>query len=383
MSKDYQVAVYYFPNYHVDPRNEAVHGEGWTEWSLTRHATPRYAGHRQPRVPLWGYEDESDPTVMAKKIDAAADHGVDAFIFDWYWYNDGPFLQRGLEEGFLPAPNAQRLRFSLMWANHDWYNIHPARYDGKHELQFPGRITAETFETMTDHIVETYFKHPSYWLIDGCPYFSIYDLQSLLESFGSLDRTVEAFETFRQKTRALGFPNLHLNAVVWGGDNWIDFIPSSKDLSSTSALIEALGFDSVTSYVYIHHAAMTEFPETPYEAVRQEYNAYRAVANRSYAVPYYPNVTMGWDASPRTLITDAYSNRGYPYTPSLSGATPEAFGAALAETKAFLADRPANQRILTINAWNEWTEGSYLEPDTVYGMGYLEAIKAVFGEDTE
>src|SRR5690349_6000553 len=94
----YQAAAYYFPNYHLgDPRNEKWHGTGWTEWELVRRAEPRFAGHRQPRVPAWGYQDESQPAVMARKIEAAADAGLTAFIFDWYWYEDGPYLERGLE----------------------------------------------------------------------------------------------------------------------------------------------------------------------------------------------------------------------------------------------------------------------------------------------
>ena len=89
MKNSIQTAAYYFPNYHVDPRNEKIHGTGWTEWELMKHATPRFPGHDQPKVPLWGYEDEADPVAMAKIMDAAADHGIDAFVFDWYWY-EGP-----------------------------------------------------------------------------------------------------------------------------------------------------------------------------------------------------------------------------------------------------------------------------------------------------
>jgi len=95
-STKYEVAAYYFGNYHVDPRNEIAHGPGWTEWNLVRTARPRFSGHNQPKVPLWGYQDESDPKVFEQKIRAAADHAISAFIFDWYWYNDGPFLERAL-----------------------------------------------------------------------------------------------------------------------------------------------------------------------------------------------------------------------------------------------------------------------------------------------
>ena len=82
--------------------------------------------HAQPKVPKWGYEDESDPAVMARKIDAAADHRIDTLLFDWYWY-DGPFLNAALDKGFLQAANNNRLQFALMWANHDWLDIHPAK----------------------------------------------------------------------------------------------------------------------------------------------------------------------------------------------------------------------------------------------------------------
>lgn len=105
--KDIQIAVYYFPNYHADPRNEAVHGRGWTEWELVRSARPRFPGHRQPKVPLWGWEDEADPRVMARKIRAASDSGIDAFLFDWYYYDDGPFLERALLEGFHARRTAE------------------------------------------------------------------------------------------------------------------------------------------------------------------------------------------------------------------------------------------------------------------------------------
>ena len=100
----------------------------------------------------------------------------------------------------------------------------------------------------------------------------------------------------------------------------------------------------------------------------------------SYRLPYYPNVTVGWDSSPRTVQSDAFDNLGYPYTPILSGNSPREFEIALRAVTAFLGQGRTLPPIFTINAWNEWTEGSYLEPDTVEGMGYLEAIRRVLKE---
>ena len=101
-SPGYDIAVYYFPNYHNDdPRNELRYGKGWSEWELVKNAVPRFPGQEQPKIPLWGYTNESDPEVMEMKINTASHYGVDVFIYDWYYYNDGPFLQRGLENGFM------------------------------------------------------------------------------------------------------------------------------------------------------------------------------------------------------------------------------------------------------------------------------------------
>ena len=170
-----KTAAYYFGNYHQDPRNILAHGPGWTEWNLVKAAEPRFLGHRQPRIPLWGYEDESDPRVFEKKIATASSSRIDAFIFDWYWYKDGPFLEAALSDGYLKASNCKDLQFAIMWANHDWFDIHPAKMAGAPNLQFAGAIGAEPFNAMTDRLLQL-FQHPSYLLVEGCPYFSIYEL---------------------------------------------------------------------------------------------------------------------------------------------------------------------------------------------------------------
>lgn len=376
--KKVDVAVYYFPNYHCDRRNEKQHGSGWTEWELVRRAEPRFLGHQQPKLPVWGFEDEADPLVMARKIDAAADHGIDTFIFDWYWYNDGPFLQRGLDEGFLGAPNNFRLKFAIMWANHDWVHIHPLKRSKnpfqEATLLYPGAVTPETFEEIIDRCIRNYFRHPSYWLIDGCPYFSFYELTKLIEGFGGLDQTRQLLDLFRAKVKAAGFKGIHLNAVVWNNP----ILPGETAPVDAQGVVEALGFDSVTSYVWIHHYATKMFPEVEYNTVRDAYFKYWDEAEQRFDRPYYPNITMGWDSSPRTVQSDVFDECGYPFMYTIKNNTPENFRKALALAKRRLEQSSVPHPFLTINAWNEWTEGSYLEPDEISGMGYLEAIRDVF-----
>ncbi len=369
------VASYYFGNYHPgDPRNMKSKGPDWSEWELVKAAKPRFDGHHQPNVPLWGYTDESDPNVIEQKIAAAADHGVDAFIFDWYSYDDGPFLDRPIDRGFLKAGNNSRIKFAFMWANHDWAELHPYKKGTARTVLYPGRVTPKTFENICDHLIKDYFSHPSYWRIDGKPYFSFYDLTNLLESFGSVKQTRAALDAFRASAVAAGLPGLHLNAVAWGQP----ILPVERVPVDPAALVRDLGFDSVTSYVWVHHVALPA-QQTDYDQVRDAYFKYWAEAEKRFAVPYYPNVTMGWDPSPRCDQGDAFDNSGYPFTNTISGNTPERFRAALELAKQRLLADPRGPRILNINCWNEWTEGSYLEPDTVNGLKYLEAVRDVFG----
>lgn len=370
---DAQIAAYYFPQWHVDPRNVGWHGDGWTEWRMVQNAGPRFAGHDQPKVPLWGYQDESNPAVMQKKIGAAADHGLDAFIFDWYWYENSTFLASALEDGFLKAPNNQRLKFALMWADQDWWDLYPQKRAPFQTSQpyttlIPGTTPLGSFRAMTDYVINTYMGHPSYWRVGGGLYFSFYDLGLLQAGLGSPADVKAALDDFRARARAAGRGELHLNAVV------------TQFLANASDLVSAMGFDSVTNYTWIHFEYdKFQGTTTPYQTVRLAAQSDWPKLAAQFSVPYLPNVTAGWDASPRCAQTDTYNKIGYPFETILTGNTPAEFGAALAACREFLSQPGRELKVATINAWNEWTEGSYLEPDTRNGYGRLEAIRKVFG----
>jgi hypothetical protein len=333
---------------------------------VIKEAKPRFNGHQQPKVPLWGYGNENQPEVMEKKISTAANHGIDAFIFDWYYYDqpNGKYLYKALEEGFLGASNNSDLKFALMWCNHD-------------VGEMKGSIHPDTFEEIIDYVIEKYFKHPSYWLIDECPYFSIYQMHTFFETYGGdVRKASEAIELFRSKVKAAGFKDLHLNGVLFGLNNYMD------------QAVDLLKMNSVTSYVWIHHNALPSFPSTKYEVALKQYfysvesgggaNGLENSAN-TIPVPYHLNVSMGWDSSPRCRnASDWMSRRDYPFGAVIVDNTPYLFKKALAKAKKITLEKPLEERIITVNSWNEWGEGSYLEPDTQNGMAYLEAIRDVF-----
>lgn len=368
-------AAYYFGNFHVDPRNEAAHGSGWTEWNLVKAAAPRFAGHHQPKVPQWGYADEATPEAFQKKIAAASQNGVDALLFDWYWYEDGPFLNGALDKGYLMAPNNHDVRFALMWANHDWIDLHPAKLDSPGKVQFQGGISRQTFDTMCDRVVQL-FQHPSYLKLDGEPYFSIYELFRFIAGMGGVSQAALALDALRQKARAVGFPGVHINAVTWG----VKLLPGEAEVQNLPQLLKQLRIDSTTSYVWVHHAQLSKGFQTEYEDVRSQYEKYRDRASDELGCMYFPNVTVGWDATPRTCQTDNFRVSGYPFTSVVVNNSPQAFEDSLRSARQFAEHHlPAGKRLVTLNSWNEWTEGSYLEPDMEHGTAYLEAVRKVFG----
>ena len=371
---DITVACYYFPNYHPgDPRNETFKGKGWSEWELVKAAKPRFPGHNQPIVPAWGYTDEKDPKEMERKIRVASDHGIDAFIFDWYMYEDGPFLNRCLDEGFLQAKNVEQLKFGLMWANHDWADGHPYKKGVSAEILYSGVVSPKRYEEICDHLVEKYFTQPNYLLIDGKAYFSVYHIKLFVQNFGSIEATRRAMDLLREKAKAAGLKGVHWNIVIWGNP----VLPVDEQPDNVEEMISAIGFDSFTTYVWMQHANLPDL-QTDYNNVRDQYFEYWDKAD-TYALPYHPNITMGWDVTPRCDPDAEWEHGTYPYTNTMGNNTPENFKLALQMSKEKILANPISPRIISINCWNEWTEGSYLEPDTRNGMGYLEAVRDIFG----
>ena len=356
------VLAYYFPQWHVDPRNEDMFGPRWTEWETLRAGYPRFPGHVQPKRPAWGEYDESDPAVASRAVATALDHGVNGFIVDWYWFDDAPFLNGYLDRGLLKADRLDEFRFALMWANHDWTDLYPAR-ERNPTVMLPAPNSRYHARHAFAHVLERYLTHPSYWRLPQGPYFSVYDLPGLIRGMGGVPQTARLLDGFREEARAAGLPGLYLNGALNPG------VPQPH------RLVRELGLDSATHYTWWHHpdSAFTSFPTTDYDAAHANARAAWQRMADELPVDYLPNVTVGWDPSPRTVDWAMDRDEGYPFTSILTGNTPERFGAAMSDALEFVA-QAGRPRVVTINAWNEWTEGSCLEPEQQYGYGYLRAV---------
>jgi hypothetical protein len=360
--KDAQVAAIYFPSWHDEPRRAATQGPGWTEWELMKAARPRFEGHSQPIVPEWGYLDETDPANMKRSCDTAAAAGIDAFLWDWYWYDEQDFLNRPLNETYL-SMESPAVQFALMWANHDWRDVFPASGGEPGALFAEGEVDQRQFNDMTQRMVERYFSSPHYWKPDGRNWFTIFQIDTLEAGLGGRDHAREALAGFRQRSIDAGTGDIHFN--VMGGYH----AHSPEDLAT-------LGIDSVGEYTWIGRIPLDRGLEIDYSAWRTDAARQWRVNNDHFSpsVEYIPNLAMGWDSTPRVNQEEELEVTTWPFLPVVTGNTPEEFGEAAREILRFLDERDG-PRILTINAWNEWTEGSYLEPDTRHSMGYLEALK--------
>lgn len=363
----YDVAAFVWPSYHPDDRAKIFWPGGIGEWETVMKDAPKYEGHLQPRQPLWGYINEADPYVAEMEINAAADHGVNVLIFDWYWYAGMPFLEGHLNDGYLKARNNDRVKFYLMWANHDVNMTWDKRNAGKpnESIIWKAAVDRKEFEIICNRVIEKYFKHPSYYKIDGKPSFMIYELEQLISGLGGVNETMDALNWFREQTVKAGFKGLDLQVTLRRNDYNLTGIDGKK-MGNQTEIIERLGFDGLTHYQFVHFLYIDRDYSEIMEDVQKEWR----ILNNEFEIPYYPHISVGWDNNPRFEM----------FRPGVvKNNTPENFEKALRVAKEYADAHPGQVPLITINSWNEWTETSYLMPCTLYGYGYLKAVRNVFG----
>ena len=352
-------------------------------------------------------------------------------MFDWYWYARGTgkgggaegfaFLDGALEDGFLKAPNRGRLKFCLMWATQDWVDVHPAKprwssssrgsdqppnfdpaspartisqplgFDGAVQKRpsalniFDGFLLgdASIWRAGLDYISQRYLGLDNYYRVPTklpngtlaqCGLLSIYQPSYLTVAIGA-PAAATLVAAWKAEAAANG-TCVHLSFM--------------RAASTGSAALDAL-VDSYSDYGWMKTAGgLADVDDVPYaDVVASGVKAWgtdTAAAAKLGGKPYIPPISSAWDPSPRTLPTDPWvRTNGYPWG-STWHSTPAQFEGALAQGRKFLEARCGAGNLplqwcppMLINAWNEWSEGAYLEPDERYGFGKLEAVRAVFG----
>ena len=367
--RKYDIAAFVWPSYTSDElRSRMFWPKGEGEWQTVRTAEAKFEGHTWPRKPLWGYVNEADPKVMEMEISEATKHGVNVFIYDWYWFDRRPFLENCLNDGFLKAKNCKDMQFYIMWANHDanhLWNKELSDTECGETVIWRGGIDREGFEVMAERLVDKYFHLDNYYKIDGCPVFMIYELSTLVDGFGGIDATVDALKWFREMVKSKGYKGVHLQITGRSGQTLnMSGIDSSLVIDSKEVM-KKLSIDSFTHYQFVHFTNI----DRDYNEIMEDVKAVWETAEEIYGIPYYPHVSCGWDNNPRFKK----------FRPGVvKNNTPENFEKAMRAAKEYADRHPDRPTLITVNSWNEWTETSYLEPDDFYGYGYLEAIKKIF-----
>lgn len=334
---DINVGVYIFPGWYRDIGTTDYPYRNHDEDSEWKRCISKYS---KPR-PLLGFYDDSLPEVNDWHIKWALEAGISFFLFDWYWNAGEKRLYRTLENGFLKARYNEMIKFAIHWCNHpvDWRK--------------PLDFSAEALEEMIRYCVDNYFKKPNYLMIDGRPVFAIWDIQAILKANGG----PEAFNT-----KVLPRLNKILHDAGLG-DLYLILV-NNNPLS-----VGNLGVgDAFTGYSYDWVTTDTPYAppgSAPYrEMVEGLPRVWRAA--QKMGTPFIISTQSGWDNTPRAGLQNRWVR---------TGSTPELFEQTLQAAKKMVDPKLP---YVIIEAWNEWGEGSFIEPSKEFGFGYLDAIRKTF-----
>jgi lipopolysaccharide biosynthesis protein len=338
--------AFYLPQYHRIPENDRWWGEGFTEWTNVRRAKPLFPGHEQPRVPgPLGYYDLTDPRVADAQAALARSHGVHGFCYYYYWFNGKRLLERPLEE--MVARGTPDFPFCVCWANENWTR----RWDGlDSDVLMEQRYDLDDSVRLFDEFARL-FRDPRYIRVGGRPLLLVYKTTLI----PSLRETVDRWRR-RAAAAGVGDPYLvscetggHEDALAAGFDALVEFPPHRHRAIWLNGVVAGLdpAFEGV----------LTSYRSQVIQSLR------RAVGRERLLRCVFPS----WDNTPRQ------PTRGTVFV----GSSPELFGYwAEAMIRDTFARFDGEDRLLFVNAWNEWGEGCCLEPDRRYGTQYLDALRA-------
>ena len=359
--KKARVIAMYLPQYHPTKINDEWWGPGFTEWTNVASAKPLFRGHYQPKIPAdLGFYDLRLPETRVAQAEMARDAGIEGFMYWHYWFGKGQkLLERPFDE--VLSSGSPNYPFCLGWANHSWTTgTWDARNNGiKRKLE-------QTYveEEYVDHFYDVLpaFKDPRYIKVDGKPFFLVYDPLSLpdIDSFIS---------TWRSLASKNGLKGIHFVGYVLGHkseQSVSQILNSSFDAIVLSSLYHAQLASSGKFIMFAKKIVARKFSLGP-EKYQYKNIVKHCHSELDYKENVYPMVVPQFDRTPRA------GRKGALFT----GSTPELFAKFLNDTIIRIKRKKYDHRIIMVNAWNEWGEGMYLEPDLKFGHGYLNAMKRV------
>jgi len=335
------LVAFYLPQFHPIAENDRWWGKGFTEWRNVTRALPQFEGHVQPRLPAdLGFYDLRDAGVMREQARLAAEYGIGAFCFYFYWFAGRTLLEQPLRQWL--ADDSIELPFCLCWANENWAR----RWDGRdHDVLMAQQHSAEDDLAFIAHVAP-YLRDRRALRVEGRPMLLVYRPSLMPDPAATAQR-------WRQWCRENEIGEIHL-AYVQGFER-----PDPREIGFDAAVEFPPNMSSPPS---VAAAQMLINPEFAGDVLDWRVLAQEVAARPLPAYRLYPGVNPGWDNEPRR------SGKGR----VLLHASPRAYGDWLRQTiDQRLAAEPAAHKLVFINAWNEWAEGAVLEPDMRLGHAWL------------
>lgn len=359
-----KIIALFLPQFHTIPENDAWWGKGFTEWVNVRKAEPLFEGHEQPRIPLNdNYYDLSKVETLRGQAKIARQYGVYGFCLYHYWFAGGKKLLDKPAEMLLNTPDID-INYCFSWANEPWART----WDGKaHQV-----LMAQSYGDVQDwrkhftYLLD-FFKDDRYIKVDNCPMFLIYKPQSI-------PKASEMMTLWNNLAIEAGFGGIHFVETLRGGSYDTRQLPFKARMEFEPARTNyqqpwlKLNYKRVRRRVIklINSIFNTSYIlNTPFK--------FKDVASSSLKLKSpmntYGGVFVGWDNTARRGIASTI------VIPPSKQQFKDYLRAKVRQT-----EEEYSENYVFVNAWNEWCEGAYLEPDTVHKFDYLEAIKELNDE---
>jgi len=335
--------AFYLPQFHAIPENDEWWGEGFTEWTNVTRALPQYIGHQQPRRPAnLGFYDLKNRESQLKQIELAKNYGVHGFCYHYYWFSGKKLLDAPLNA--LLEDNTLDFPFCINWANENWTR----RWDGNESDVLLGQTYSDTDHLNFIKDVSTILQDERYIKIEGKPLLMVYrpslipNLDLMVQIWRDYCRDIGIGEIFLVLTHS--FDTTDPRKI--GFDAAVDFAPNNMPLKGVSRKVDYVN-KAFSGNIYDYESAID-------------------IAENYQQPPYikYRSVCPSWDNEARK------TGKGT----ALDGAKPSLYKKWLdTVNQQTIKHNDVGNRFVFINAWNEWAEGAYLEPDKRYGFSYLDA----------
>ena len=347
-----KLVAFYLTQFHPIPENDEWWGKGFTEWTNATKAQPQFRGHYQPHLPTeFGFYDLRVRRTRRDQITVAKEFGIGAFCYHYYWFSGKRLLNEPLDD-MLADPESD-MPFCLSWANENWTRT----WDGSaHKILIAQKYSSENDLEFIKSVVP-FMKDRRYLRLDDKPILMVYRPQHL-------PNAKKSAEVWRKHCKAAGIVDIQIFCCFtygnweyqkFGFDGGVEFPPHSVNANNVQK--ELPPHENYSGYAF-------EFKDVAEQYLAHDYskkNGFRGV---------YPS----WDNTAR---------KGNLATITLNG-TPSNYEYWLSQAlKKTAKEYPAKERLIFINAWNEWAEGCHLEPDRKYGREFLEAtLSAKMGNST-